>query len=123
MNRRHFSSLLGGTALASLTALRVYTDLSEDCGVPIARDDGLSVASVNDEKLIDRAALCGMADQLATSSANIHAVVVARSGKLVFERYFRGSDEVAIRRPEPRVPVQVEGGAVLVDHEFGHELH
>ena len=29
----------------------------------------------------------------------------------------------AIRRPEPRVAVQVEGGAVLVDHEFGHELH
>jgi CubicO group peptidase (beta-lactamase class C family) len=92
MNRRHFSSLLGGTALASLTALRVYADLPEDCGVPIARDDGLSVA--NDEKLIDRAALCRMADQLATSSANIHAVVVARGGKLVFERYFRGSDEI-----------------------------
>jgi len=95
MNRRHFSSLLGGTALASLTALRVYADLPEDCGVPITRDDGWSVASVNDEKLIDRAALCRMADQLATSSsANIHAILVARSGKLVFERYFRGSDEI-----------------------------
>jgi CubicO group peptidase (beta-lactamase class C family) len=34
-----------------------------------------------------------MADQLSASS-NIHAVLVARSGKLVFERYFSGSDEV-----------------------------
>jgi CubicO group peptidase (beta-lactamase class C family) len=28
------------------------------------------------------------------SSANVHAVLVARSGKLVFERYFKGSDEI-----------------------------
>ncbi len=34
-----------------------------------------------------------MADQLAASS-NIHSVLVARSGKLVFERYFSGPDEV-----------------------------
>jgi hypothetical protein len=36
-----------------------------------------------------------MGDRLATSSdGNIHAVLVARSGKLVYERYFKGSDEV-----------------------------
>jgi len=36
-----------------------------------------------------------MADRLAASSdANVHAVLVARSGKLVFERYFTGSDEI-----------------------------
>ncbi|SEB24825.1 serine hydrolase [Variovorax sp. YR216] len=34
-----------------------------------------------------------MADQLATSS-NIHSVLVARSGNVVFERYFSGPDEV-----------------------------
>jgi CubicO group peptidase (beta-lactamase class C family) len=34
-----------------------------------------------------------MADQLATSS-NVHAVLVARAGKLVFERYFKGADEI-----------------------------
>jgi len=34
-----------------------------------------------------------MADQLAASS-NIHSVLVARNGKLVFERYFSGPDEV-----------------------------
>jgi CubicO group peptidase (beta-lactamase class C family) len=36
-----------------------------------------------------------MADRLAASSdANVHAVLVARGGKLVFERYFKGSDEI-----------------------------
>jgi CubicO group peptidase (beta-lactamase class C family) len=34
-----------------------------------------------------------MADRLA-SSTNIHAIVVARGGRLLFERYFRGDDEV-----------------------------
>ena len=61
--------------------------------LPVARDDGWPVASVNDDKLIDRDALCRMADRL-SSTANVHAVLVARGGKLVFERYFRGSDEV-----------------------------
>src|SRR5450432_3776558 len=95
MIRRQFVSLLGGTALAPLTALPVYADPPDGCGVPVARDDGWPVASVNEDKLIDRAALCRMADRLAAlSDPNIHAVLVARGGKLVFERYFRGSDEV-----------------------------
>jgi CubicO group peptidase (beta-lactamase class C family) len=36
-----------------------------------------------------------MADRLAASrDANVHAVLIARHGKLVFERYFKGWDEV-----------------------------
>jgi CubicO group peptidase (beta-lactamase class C family) len=41
-----------------------------------------------------------MADRLVASSANVHAVLVARGGKLVFERYFKGSDEINGRRVE-----------------------
>jgi hypothetical protein len=97
MRRRQFASLLGGGALAPLTALPMYADSPDGCGVPVARDDGWPVASVNDDKL-DRDALCRMADRLVASSANVHAVLVARGGKLVFERYFKGSDEINGRR-------------------------
>src|ERR1700722_20638479 len=85
MRRRQFVSFLGGAALAPLIASRVNADPSDGCGVPVARDDGLSVASINEDKLIERAALCRMADRLAASSeANIHAVLVARGGELGF---------------------------------------
>ena len=37
-----------------------------------------------------------MADRLATSGANIHAVLVVHGGKLVFEHYLTGRDEVPL---------------------------
>src|ERR1700748_1594352 len=97
MRRREFVGLLGGAALAPLTGLPGHADPPGDRGVPIARDDGWPVVSGNEDKLIDRNALCRMADQLA-STANVHAVLVARGGKLVFERYFKGDDEIYTRR-------------------------
>jgi CubicO group peptidase (beta-lactamase class C family) len=98
MRRREFVSLLGGAALAPLTASPAFADPADGRGVPVARDDGWPVAAVNEDKLVDRAALCGMTDRLAASGANVHAVLIARGGKLVFERYFRGSDEIYTRR-------------------------
>ncbi len=74
MRRREFGSLLGGAALAPLAA---YAD--------------------DQDTAVDRAALGRMADRLATSS-NIHSVLVARGGRLVFERYFSGPDEIQSRR-------------------------
>lgn len=95
MRRRHFFSVLGGAALVPLAALPVYPAAPDGSGVPVKRDDGWPVAAVNEDKLLDRDALRGLADRLAASGdPRIHAVLVARRGKLVFERYFNGSDEI-----------------------------
>lgn len=80
-----------------LAELPVYAAPSGGCGSPTARDDGWPVASINEDKLVDHDALCRLADRLVASDANIHAVLVAHGGKLVFERYFKGSDEVSGR--------------------------
>jgi CubicO group peptidase (beta-lactamase class C family) len=93
MRRRRFISFLGGAALAPLAASRVFGDQPGGCGLPVARDDGWPVASANDDKPIDRDALCRMADRLASGS-NVHAVLAARGGRLVFERYFSGDEQV-----------------------------
>jgi CubicO group peptidase (beta-lactamase class C family) len=96
MRRRQFVSLLGGAALPTLVSLPVHADPPDGCGVPVAKDDGWPVASIDEDKRIARSALCAMSDRLAGAS-NVHAVLVARGGSLVFERYFKGSDEIQSR--------------------------
>lgn len=94
MRRRRFSSFVGATALASLAGVPAYPQPTERCGIPAMRKDGWAVISVDDDKLIDRAALCEATATLVASGANIHSVLVARGGQLVFERYFQGLDEI-----------------------------
>src|SRR3569623_1185675 len=93
LKRRELLSLLGGAALAPFAASLLHAEPSDRCGIPLERNDGLPLAAADEDKLIDRAALCKMADRLA-SATNIHSVLVMRGGRPVFERYLRGDDEV-----------------------------
>ena len=62
------------------------------CGVPAALGDGWTIDSPESAGL-DGARLCRIADRLKEIEANIHAVVITRHGRLVFEQYFSGYDE------------------------------
>ncbi|MBR1151619.1 serine hydrolase [Bradyrhizobium sp. JYMT SZCCT0428] len=62
------------------------------CGTPTTLDDGWTIASPESVGL-DAARLCAIAARLKETQANVHAVVIVRHGKLVFEQYFAGYDE------------------------------
>ena len=81
--------LLMALALAAPSAAQD----SGSCGKPAGIDDGWSLAAPSDVGL-DAAKLCDL-DAFLTQwpQANVHAVVIARRGKLVYERYFTGNDE------------------------------
>jgi hypothetical protein len=86
MKRREFTLVLAGTALASLGGSARAHPIEGFAATP-TRDDGWNIAASDDDVLVDTAALSKMADRLAASGANIHAVLVVHRGKLVFERY------------------------------------
>jgi CubicO group peptidase (beta-lactamase class C family) len=83
-----------------LTFMAYASSLAQDarqtppyCGAPVATEDGWSIATPADAGF-DPAALCQWAERrIATPRDNIHAVLVVRHGKLVFEQYFTGDDE------------------------------
>lgn len=82
------------TALIVLLCVALAGGARADCQVPAARDDGWTIAAPETVGL-DGVVLCAMVDRLRTwPDANVHSVLVARSGKLVFERYFSGADEI-----------------------------
>ena len=76
--------------LAACATARGQTSIA--CGTPTALDDGWTIASPESVGL-DGARLCNIAARLKETEANVHAVVIVRHGKLVFEQYFSGPDE------------------------------
>ena len=62
------------------------------CGSPASLDDGWATASPESVGL-DSARLCSIADRLKLRDTDVHSVVIARHGKLVFEQYFSGLDQ------------------------------
>src|SRR5262245_58877918 len=85
---------LGFAAVLVLAAsvTQALSQTNPPCGVPVALGAGWPVDSP-DSVGLDGARLCGIAARLKQTEANVHAVVIARHGKLVFEQYFQGYDE------------------------------
>jgi CubicO group peptidase (beta-lactamase class C family) len=83
---------LGFTAVFAVAASGALGHANPVCGTPAALDDGW-VAASPDSVGLDDALLCGIAARLKDTEADVHAVVIVRHGKLVFEQYFSGYDE------------------------------
>lgn len=79
-------------ALLFAAATPAWGQASPACGTPTALDDGWSIATPESVGL-DGARLCAIAARMKETEANVHAVVIVRHGRLVFEQYFSGPDE------------------------------
>ena len=78
----------------SIYAVPAHAQPAASCGTPTVRGDGWSIAAPAKAGL-DGAQLCALSKWLdGFPQANVHSVVVARRGALVFERYFTGDDEI-----------------------------
>ena len=87
--RLRFFVLVFGFALFSSGMARA----KEICGAPSGETSGWETASPADVGL-DLDALCRLAQRFANwKDANVHAILVARHGKLVFEQYYTGPDQ------------------------------
>jgi CubicO group peptidase (beta-lactamase class C family) len=92
--RNRFDQLrrLGFVAVFAIAASSALAQTNPVCGTPAVLDDGWSTASP-DSVGLDGTRLCGIAARLKDTEANVHAVVIVRHGKLLFEQYFAGYDE------------------------------
>jgi CubicO group peptidase (beta-lactamase class C family) len=79
-------------ALLFATSAPGWGQTGPACATPVALDDGWTIATPESVGL-DSARLCTIAARLQETEANVHAVVIVRHGKLVFEQYFAGYDE------------------------------
>src|SRR5436190_15683156 len=84
--------LMSALALLALCSAALAQE-TPNCGTPVANGDGWTIARP-ESVAIDSAELCRLDKFIGQwKDANIHAVVVARGGKLVMERYYTGPDE------------------------------
>ena len=82
---------LAAVVLLAASATQALGQANPACGVPAALGDGWTIDSP-DSVGLDGTRLCRIADRLKQTEANIHAVVIVRHGRLVFEQYFPGYD-------------------------------
>ncbi len=88
--RRHAFLLAAALLLMSASA---HAENAPDCAAPARLDDGWSV-SRPDEQGLDPSLICAIGPRLrGWKEANVHAVVVARHGALVYEDYSTGADQ------------------------------
>jgi CubicO group peptidase (beta-lactamase class C family) len=82
-----------------LAAALASTVAAAECTLPETRDDGWQIATPESVG-IDRSILCPLAARFEEwKEANIHGVLVIRRGKLVYERYFTGFDQLHATGP------------------------
>jgi CubicO group peptidase (beta-lactamase class C family) len=81
--------LLAASVLSRPTMVQAQTP--PVCGAPLPLEDGWRIETP-DAAGFDRSLLCGLADRLQEAD-DVHGVVVARHGRLIFEKYFAGYDE------------------------------
>jgi CubicO group peptidase (beta-lactamase class C family) len=88
-----FSARLLAAALL-FSATPTMAQMNPDCDIPAKLDDGWPVSRPQKQGL-DPARLCSIGSLLGDwKEANVHAVVVARRGVLVYEQYFAGEDQL-----------------------------
>ena len=84
---------LGLAAAFTLAAVAfAHGQTNQVCGIPAKLDDGWTIAAPESVGL-DGARLCTIEPRLKLTDSDIHAVVIARHGKLAFEQYFGGIDQ------------------------------
>ena len=94
MVRSRHAVALALISVSIFAAAPAHAQPAASCGVPTARNDGWPVATPAKAGL-DDARLCALSKWLdGFPQSNVHSVIVARRGALVFERYFTGDDEV-----------------------------
>ncbi|XSC44888.1 hypothetical protein ACF1BQ_000645 [Bradyrhizobium sp. RDT10] len=94
MRRLGFAAVFALTASTASAQLNQFSTDQRNlaCGSPASIGDGWPTATPESVGL-DSTRLCTIAARLKETEANVHAVVIVRHGKLVFEQYVAGYDE------------------------------